>query len=122
MGTLNLVIEDETSEPQPKRFLTLSRREPDGSRSFVQADGSSKPDWAGRWVTFAPLAGERATWEIVEGGLPSGKYFCQLRMIEDRNALPVCSRDVEVPPESVTVEIRPPRIAAAFGSSKDLPG
>lgn len=122
MGTLRLSINDEkTTEPQPKRFLTLAMYGADGSIQFVGLDGTASASWSGRWVTMTRVPDEPTLWETIVTNVPAGEYFAQFRMVEDRSAVPVYRGPAYVPAETVNVEIRSVSLAMARGYAGDLP-
>lgn len=121
MGTLTILVDDETTESQPKRFLTLTLFAPDGSRSFIGLDGTQVPSWTGRWVTLARVPDEPNLWEVSVGGIPAGEYYAQFRMVAERAAPPVYRGPAHVPAESVDVRIGPIPLAMARGYARDLP-
>lgn len=121
MGSLTILVEDETTESRPQRFLTLTLFSADGSRSFIGLDGTPSAAWSGRWVTLTSVPDEPKLWEVTVGGVPPGEYYTQFRMTADRSAWPVYRGHAHVPAESVDVQIRPIQIAFARGYAKDLP-
>lgn len=120
MGSLRFLVDEETTELQPKRHLTLSLYGTDGSRRFVGSDGTPSENWSGRWVELTRVPDEPTLWEGIVSGIPAGRYFIQLRMVEDRNARPVSWGGGEVPPEFIDVRQQPLPIAFVMGYAKDL--